>query len=302
MGGIGMFFYQIGGLVILTISPLLFAFGMSSSPVNAPDLFTQKANPELLYFLQHPELYHPDVVTAARQELQRRGVATSSFVIHDETVITDFDSEPNERRWLIPGIGAVLLVAGGLLYTQFHKPAPAFAVAPKANTSTVLKSVELNVLPTFDSETAAQVQEEPSRLPARERTDKKPLGKYLILAGRFWKAEHQAAFLANQVTTAKIDSTFPGKATLVYDQWRELTRVLVYNHNLRPAMQERVNMMHDVANRRMQSLQQMRDNYVLGKPLLDKEVRSTLAPVDDMLHELRGGKTPTRHIDLTAAR
>jgi hypothetical protein len=302
MGGIGMFFYQIGELSIPSIFPQLFDLHMSSSPANAPDVFTQKADSDLLYFLQNPELYHPDVVTAARQELQRRGVATSAFLKQDEAVVTDFEYEPNERRWLVPGIGAVLLLAGGLFYSQFYKPAPAFAVAPKANTSTVLESVELNVLPAFDAETAAQVKEEPGRLPAKERTDKKPLGKYLILAGRFWKAEHQAEFLANQVAIAKIDSTFPGKASLVYDQWRELTRVLVYNHNLRPGMQQRVHMMHDVANRRMQSLQEMRENYMLGKPVIDKGVRTTLAPVDDMLHELRGGKTPTRHIDLTVAR
>jgi len=67
-------------------------------------------------------------------------------------------------------------------------------------------------------------------------------------------------------------------------------------------MQARVNMMHDIANRRMQSLQQMRENYGLGRPPLDKEVLNTLAPVEDMLYELRGGKQPTRHIDLTVAR
>lgn len=277
---------------------------MASPSTSAPDLFTQKADPELLYFLQHPELYHPDVVTAARQELQRRGIATRAVLteVETDTVLTDFDDEPTSRRWLAPGIGLTLLLAGGFLYYQFYTPAPAFAVAPKAHTSLVLESVELNVLPTFEQETAARLKEEPSRLPARERTDKKPLGKYLILSGRFWKAENQAEFLANQVAVAKIDSTFPGKATLVYDQWRELTRVLVYNHSLRPTMQRRVDMMHDVANRRMQSLQQMRDNYVLGRPLIDKEVRNTLAPVGDMLQELRTGKTPTRHINMTAAR
>ncbi|SMB97702.1 hypothetical protein SAMN00120144_1590 [Hymenobacter roseosalivarius DSM 11622] len=273
---------------------------MSSSPANTTDLFTRKTDTELLYFLQHPELYHADVVTAARQELHRRGAATRSHLTDTESFVTDYDHEPAERRWLAPVIGGALLVVGGFLYNQFYRPSPAFAVAPKAPIE--LKSVELNVLPTFDAETAAQVKQEPSLLPTKERTDKKPLGKYLILAGRFWKAENQAEFLADQVAIAKIDSTFLGKTTLVYDQWRELTRVLVYNHNLRPAMQERVNMMHDIANRRMQSLQQMRDNYALGRPPLDKEVRNTLAPVADMLYELRGGKQPTRHIDLTVAR
>ncbi|QIL75559.1 hypothetical protein [Hymenobacter sp. HDW8] len=274
---------------------------MSSTPDNSNDLFTQKTNPELLYFLQHPDLYHEAVVTAARQELHRRGVATSAHLSDTENYTTDdYENEPVERRWLAPSIGVALLVVGCLVYTQFHKPAPAFAVVPKVTTE--LKSVELNVLPTFEVETAAQLKTEPSLLPPNERTDKKPLGKYLILSGRFWKAEKQAEFLANQVAIAKIDSTFPGKTALVYDQWRELTRVLVYNHNLRPVMQQRVNLMHDIANRRMQSLQEMRENYSLGRPPMDGEVIKTLAPVEDMLYELRGGKQPTRHIDMTAAR
>jgi hypothetical protein len=273
---------------------------MSSSPANLNNLFAQKTDAELLYLLQQPELYPAAEVSAAEQELNRRAVATQPQLPEQGAISTDYDNEPTERPWLAPSIGVALLAIGCLLYSQFHKPSPAFAVAPKA--STELKSVALNVLPTFEAETAAQIKLEPSLLPAKERTDKKPLGKYLILAGRFWKAENQAEFLANQVTTAKIDSTFPGKTALVYDQWRELTRVLVYNHNLRPAMQQRVSMMHDIANRRMQSLQQMRENYALGRPLLNKEVRNTLAPVEDMLYELRGGKQPTRHIDLTIAR
>ena len=276
---------------------------MSSTPATAPDLFAQKADAELLYFLHHPELYHPDVVTAARQELQRRGIATRLHQTEaEDTALLDFEAEPAERRWLVPSIGLVLLLAGGLLYNQFYKPAPAFAVVPKTTNSSVLKSVKLNVLPTFEAQTAAQLKREPSLLPAAERRDKKPLGKYLILAGRFWKAENQAAFLADQVGAAKVDSTFPGKATLVYEQWRELTRVLVYNHSLRPAMQQRVELMHDIANRRMQSLQLMSVNYSAGLPPLDQEVLKTLAPVEDMLRELRGGQAPTRHIDLTVAR
>ncbi|MBC6606734.1 hypothetical protein H8B13_07885 [Hymenobacter sp. BT188] len=274
---------------------------MSSGSTTPADLFTQKTDTELLYFLENPDLYHADVVAAAQQELHRREVATRSHLTEAEEFATDdYDNEPAERRWLVPAIGAALLAVGCVLYSQFHKPSPALGVVPKAPTE--LQSVELNVLPTFEVETAAQVKTEPSLLPAKERTDKKPLGKYLILAGRFWKAEKQAEFLADQVAIAKIDSTFPGKASLVYDQWRELTRVLVYNHNLRPMMQERVNMMHDIANRRMQSLQIMRENYSLGRPPMNSEVLKTLAPVEDMLYELRGGKQPTRHIDLTMAR
>lgn len=78
--------------------------------------------------------------------------------------------------------------------------------------------------------------------------------------------------------------------------------MLVYNHKLRPVMQQRIDMMHDIANRRMQSLQVMRENYSRGHLPIDGEVFKTLAPVEDMLYELRGGKQPARNIDLTTAR
>lgn len=169
-----MLFCQLGEFIILTISHSLSSLRMSSGPTTPTDLFTQKTDTEFLYFLEHPDLYHADVVAAAQQELHRREVSTRSHL--------------------------------------------------------------------------------------------------------------------TEVAIAKIDSTFPGKASLVYDQWRELTRVLVYNHNLRPVMQDRVNMMHDIANRRMESLQQMRENYSLGRPPMNSEVLKTLAPVEDMLYEPRGGK------------
>lgn len=188
---------------------------MSSTQANSNDLFTQKTDTELLYFLQHPDLHHPDVVAAARQELHRRGVVIQTQHSDNKTLAAnDYVDEPVERRWLAPSIGGALLVVGLLLYTQLHKPSPAITVAPKMSValkSVELKSVELNVLPTFEVETAEQLKQEPILLPADERTDKKPLGKYLILAGLFWKAENQADFLANQVAIAKIDSTFPEK-------------------------------------------------------------------------------------------
>ncbi|UOQ78029.1 hypothetical protein MUN84_05255 [Hymenobacter sp. 5516J-16] len=40
-----------------------------------PDSFLQKPTEELLFLVQHPELYHPSLVAEAGRELRRRGRA-----------------------------------------------------------------------------------------------------------------------------------------------------------------------------------------------------------------------------------
>jgi len=47
---------------------------MATLPPDA-DSFAAKSEEALRFLASHPDLYHPDVVAAARRELQRRGRA-----------------------------------------------------------------------------------------------------------------------------------------------------------------------------------------------------------------------------------
>lgn len=242
---------------------------MSAPSSSAPDFLLSKSDAELVFLVQNPSFYHEDLVSKARGELQRRGVAIPRPQAELD-VVPDLYTEPAEaprRTWLGPALGVslALVAAGALLWPKATpKSAAPVAAAPPAE----LVAVPTHMLPTFDSLTTAQLKTVPTTLPAAERADTAAQRKFLILARRFWEAENQSNYLFDQVAANQLDATFPGQVNLTLDKWRRLTSVLVYSHRLQPTMLAQLRQMGRVALIRRSTLEAQLEAYQMGAPLL----------------------------------
>ncbi|MBC6990366.1 hypothetical protein [Hymenobacter sp. BT491] len=264
------------------------------------DSLSQKTTDELIFLARNPDYYHADIIAAARRELQRRGVNILTLgPPQAEIPVPQYaEEETPDRTWLGPALGIGILVVAVAAYFLFHRSPPPVVYSSKP---IVLETVESHQIPGFEALTEKQVQRDLRHVPKAERANPSFKKNYLELSRRFWSAEHQSDYLLKQISAAKLDSAFPGQAALVYEKWHYLTKALLYSHKLGPVMKDRVDVMHDVANRRMSALSYMRTNYLNGQPVLDKQVADAVAPVDDMLRALRDTTTTAlimKHVDL----
>jgi hypothetical protein len=273
----------------------LFFAPMSTSSTAGSDFLTQKTTEELLFLIRNPSLYHDTLVTAAQQELRQRGVNPRQAIADTQGAQMEWDTDSGSRiNWA--AVLTILLFVGGAVLYWWHMPAKRTSEDGKSGPA-VLETVASRPIPNFTAQTEASVQRMLQLLPAAARRDEKATRKYLILAQRFWTAQHQSAYLTKEATAGRIDSNCPSQVDLTYQEWRKLTSVLVYNHNLKPIMQARVDIMQDIAQREMTALTLMRGNYQLGNPPLNEQIRIALAPVPQLLTELQG-KTTTLHMTL----
>ncbi|SHK97052.1 hypothetical protein [Hymenobacter psychrotolerans] len=246
------------------------------------EFLSQKTDAELQFLVQHPDLYHPDLVYTARLELRRRGIRPD--LLHEaHTESAPLPQAPDEVSyeepswWQRPGavwvVVLAILLLGGVFYLQSRSASGQqdAAVTDTADDAPlVLQSVETHVIPSFDSLTRAQIAQEMRQLPAAERTrDTAATRRYRLLAERYWKAENQTLYVLERVNKAAADSTLPGQATTVLEEWRRLTKALVYDFSLTPVLAERMNVMRRGAYLRIELLQTMRSRYQGGEPVYD---------------------------------
>ncbi|QIX60273.1 hypothetical protein HER32_03335 [Hymenobacter sp. BT18] len=263
-----------------------------SAPTNSGADFTaQKTTEELLFLARNPSLYHQSLVDSARRELQRRGQLPAPEGPAEPMLPLDgWEDEPDAvYSWprLVLGGVATLAVAGGLWWAA-RGNAPAPTPAAESSGPPVLVSVETHQIPAFTAEVESDLKTLKRQLPNQERRDTTATRKYLLLARRFWTAEHQTAYFLEHLPQVAADSTLTGQAELIDQEWHRLTSVLVYNHKLRPVMTERLALMRDIAHRRMEALILLKGRYSQGLPLGGKELQATLQPVPNLLAELQG--------------
>lgn len=254
---------------------------MSASSSSDSEFLTQKTDAELAYIFRHPELYHADLMAAARRELSRRGVSLTPPTATEpepyQAYVAPYE-EAEPSLWQRPGLWAALLCAllvGGLLYwsSQQSKAAKQAAADTEAEGPATLVSVETHLIPSFDSLTKAQIEQEMRQLPASARNqDADATRKYKLLAERYWKAENQSTYLFRHVNPAAPDSTLPGQAAQVEEEWRRLTKALVYNHGLTPTLAERMDVMRRASYLRIETLQGMSSRFQAGQPVVDEEI------------------------------
>lgn len=260
---------------------------------SAPDSFLQKTNEELLYLVQHPELYHPALVAEASRELRRRGAALpSSPAPAPTTPLLSAEYLEPERPFLArwwPAVALAALVLGlawwGLRSSQ---PAPTPVAARKPAGPIVLEAVKVERLPDFEAETRAQVAEVRRQLPAADRADTTATGRYLRMARRYWLAENAAVHLTKQARTGAVTGVFPGQVDLTLERIAWFMRAKAYNQNLTPTMEARLNLMQQGLTLRRSSLKSFQSRYEAQMQLMDQEEERVNQEATGLAEELRG--------------
>ena len=249
---------------------------MASLPPS--DSLSEKTDAQLLFLVQHPELYHANLIAAARRELRRRGVSPDPAPSEPDLLPSEAEAEP--AFWQRPAawvaVVSVLLI-GGLLYwsNQQSKAAQAQAAQQAQEAPIELETVETHRIPTFDSLTRTQIAQEMRQLSVAERTeDTAATRRYRILATRYWNAENQSVYLFSKLNGTAADAALASQAPVVVEEWRRLTKALVYDHSLTPVLAERMNLMRRAAYLRIETLQEVARRAQNDQPILDPDILS----------------------------
>ena len=158
------------------------------------DTFRSKTDAELLFFVENPSYYHPELVGTARQELRRRGALPQAPAAPPlATAYADYDQEHPSRRpsWLVlASIVLVLAVAAvGFLGLRQSAAPPARPLASAGHLSPdslKLESVESQPLPSFDVE--KNVDQQFTLMATTEKTRAQTVRQFQGLSRRFWRA------------------------------------------------------------------------------------------------------------------
>ncbi|UYZ63425.1 hypothetical protein [Hymenobacter weizhouensis] len=268
----------------------------------APDSLLQKSDDELLYLVQHPEFYHPDLVFRAGRELRRRGVALPQSISRAAPVLpanvpanvpADEAAEeaprPRTRRWAAAAVAGVAVAGLGWWALAPTPPPPPASPAAAVEVPTELEAVVARPLPTFEALTAKQVQEVRRQLPVADRADTTATGRYLRMARRYWLAENQAAYLTRLALADSLTGTLPGQVDLTQERISWFMRAKAYNQHLTPFMEERLTQMQKGLGLRRTSLNYIKRNYeATGKPHPDKQMRADSHEAQLIAEDLRG--------------
>ncbi|MVN78597.1 hypothetical protein GO988_19875 [Hymenobacter sp. HMF4947] len=259
--------------------------------MSAPtDTFRSKTDAELLFFVENPSFYQPELVDAARRELRRRGALPQPAAATPlETVYADFDQESPTRRppWLlIASIALVLAVAAAGFFSLKNDAAPpARAVAGPGHLSAdslKLESVEARPLPNFDAE--KNVDKELALIPATEKTKAQSVRQFQGLSRRFWRAQNPSLYLIQQAGGVTSYPIFLGQLDLVQTQWNDLYKGLVYSYDLPPTMADHLARMRVIARINRKALKELQAKAATQRPL--ELAGSTQLALDSAQHLL----------------
>lgn len=252
---------------------------MSTLPPS--DSLSQKTDNELLFLAQHPELYHADLIAAARRELRRRGISPDPAQpepLPRENYILPYQEEQEPSLWQRPTpwvvVLAVLLIGGILYWNNMQKQATQSVAAQQEEEGPIeLETVQTHLIPTFDSLTRTQIAQELRQLsPSALSEDTTATRKYKLLATRYWNAENQSAYLFKQLKGNADDVALARQAPVVIEEWRRLTKALVYNHGLTATLAERMDLMRQAAYLRIETLQEVARRAQNDQVIVDPDI------------------------------
>ncbi|WP_375434469.1 hypothetical protein [uncultured Hymenobacter sp.] len=245
------------------------------------DSLSQKTDGELLFLAQHPDLYHADLIAAARRELRRRGISPDPAQpepLPRENYILPYQEEQEPSFWQRPApwvaLLAVLLVGGILYWQNAQNKASQLVAAQQVEEEPIkLETVETHLIPTFDSLTRTQIAQEMRQLSPTDRSeDTTATRKYKLLATRYWNAENQSAYLFKQLKGTATDVAVARQAPVVIEEWRRLTKALVYNHGLTATFAERMDLMRRAAYLRIETLEEIARHAQNDQVILDPTI------------------------------
>jgi hypothetical protein len=253
----------------------------------ATDVLRAKTDAELHFFVDNPGYYHADLVAAARQELQRRGLSPTPAASApiDEAYYAEEDEPSSNRRPLL--IAAAVLgfvgVGGALLWSG--QPAAKPLAAPRSPHSLTLESVDSHPIPSFDIDKMAADQV--AHIPAAEKKKAQELRQFRGLCERFWAAEAQTEFLTAQAHAGQAGPLFADQTLVARETWRAWNKAAVYGYHFGPVMQEQYQRMAKTASSQQHILTNLPDLLNGRKFLTDKEMLAREAETQDWLSGLR---------------
>ncbi|QKG51568.1 hypothetical protein [Hymenobacter sp. BRD67] len=220
---------------------------------SATDVLRAKTDAELQFFVDNPNFYHADLITNARQELRRRGIAPLRPAASEASVTTAYDESPaSNRRPLVLGLVLLLLLAGVAgFFWKTHAPASSRSLGRQPDKlspdSLKLESVVATPIPTFDND--RNVAQQLALVPAAERSSAsaQALRQYKGLCQRFWRAQNPTIFLINQAGRQQSYQVYTAQLRLVQGQWNDLYKGLVYSYKLSPTMMDHLARMRVIA-------------------------------------------------------
>jgi hypothetical protein len=241
------------------------------------DVLLLKTDAELRFFIENPGFYQAELVAAARRELRRRHptdpLPTPAPAAEAAAVVTEYDAPaPRKPAWLLPAVGAaVLLVAGLSFWGKGDKPrqpapaaTPAVAARP-AGPPTLETDITVPPLPQANADRC--VSQALARVPAAEKANDQHLSQYRIISRLFWAAQKPTAYLLGQVQQGKPNPVFKPQANMVLALWREFDQVLVYHYSFGPTMADHFARMKTVAEQQHAALAALLDATNANQPL-----------------------------------
>ncbi|MGI4884652.1 MAG: hypothetical protein ACRYFR_06800 [Janthinobacterium lividum] len=258
-----------------------------------PDFYSQKTDAELLFFVQNPGQYAPELVAGATAELGRRRVALPGAPAPTEYVAPAADDAP--RAWLKPvalGVG-LLVLGGGAYWLKQSSDADAAAAQARLEAKRRLPPPKLveaatHAMPNYDGAVARTIAQQLRPVPAAEQADAQQVRQFRELAKRFWTAETQTEYLTGLAETGKTGPEFADQARLVRETWQAWNRANMYGFRFGPALQAQVKRMNDAASGQQHILTDLPALLPEGRFRTDKETVNRTADVQDAV----GGLVP----------
>ena len=254
------------------------------------DFYHQKTDVELQFFVDHPDLYQPSLIDAARGELRRRGVAPVPLPPL-ETAPLDYAPGPPGLRTgpLTLGLAAVILLGMGGFYFVKQKDKPA-AAAEKPKAPPHLEEVATSVIPDYGAAVKVSVQRQVQCVPAGERATAAratlPMHQYRELAKRFWTAECQTEYVFERVRQGKVDAFLPGHVESAMATWEQWNKATVYHYQFGPQMTQHFDAMTQVARQQQEGLADLLIVVRNPQPYATAKTCQREADVNDLLSSL----------------
>ena len=238
------------------------------------DMLRAKTDAELLFFVENPSFYQPDLVETAWQELRRRGIRPAAMAAATPaSITTDYPDNPDDeapaRRtpWVVAATLALALAvaAGGFFALRPARPVASAGARPDRLSPDSLKLETVAPLPAFDPE--QNVDRQLALVPAAEKTQAQALRQFTGLSRRFWRAQNPSVYLIQQSDKVLSYPVFTNQLALVQSQWNDLYKGLVYSYDLPPTMADHLARMRVIARIQRATLKELQADCDNQKPL-----------------------------------
>jgi len=253
------------------------------------DILRAKTDAELLFFIENPSFYQPELVATAWRELQRRGALPVAPAQASAFAVEEQEAPARRSPWLLIAVALVIATLAAGLWSLNRQQAAATKAAARPSRlspdSLKLETVAAHPLPTFNIEQIVDAQL--ASIPAAEKSQAQMLRQFRGLSKRFWTAETQTEYLTDQAHTGQAGSAFADQTLVARETWRGWNKAVVYSYDFGPVMRAQYQRMKLAASSQQHVLSRLPGLLPERRFLTDKELLARDAEVQDWLAGLR---------------